>query len=103
IGPDRIDDGDRPSAHRGNVGDVDHGAAPARKPRIAGDEFVHETFDGEQQIAVAVRYRGAVVADRDRVVTRQTERLSHRRDVALGGDTAGVAEPLGEGGYGERA
>ena len=64
--PDRIDHGDRPPAHGGNVRDVHHDAAPSGKPRIARDELVHEAFDREQQKAVAVRDRGAIVADRRR-------------------------------------
>ena len=54
-----------PSAHRGDVGDIDHGAAPAGEPWIAGDEFVHEAFDGEQQIAIAVGDSSTIVADRN--------------------------------------
>ena len=38
-----------------------------------GHELVHEAFDGEQQIAVAVGDRGAVVADRDRRRRRKPE------------------------------
>ena len=70
VGPDRIDDRDRPAAHRGDVGEVDHHAAPAGEPGVGGDEFVDEAFDGEQQIAVAVRNRGAIVADRNRGAAR---------------------------------
>ncbi len=101
--PDRVDHGDGPAAHRGNVGDVDHHPAPAGEPGIAGDELVHEAFDGEQQKAVAVGDRGAIVADRDGRRARQTEPLGHGRDVALGFEAAPIAQRRGQLAEGRRA
>ena len=76
VGPDRVDHGERPAAHRRDVGEIDHHAAPAGEPGIGGDESVEETLDGEQQMAVGVGNRRAIVAD------------AHGR--------AGEAEPLGD-------
>ncbi len=53
-----------------------HQPANQGSPR---DELVDKTFDREQQIAVAVRDRGAVVADRNDVVAGQTERRAPPR------------------------
>ena len=77
--PNGIDHRDRPSAHGGDVGDVDHDAAPAREPRIAGHELVHEAFNGEQQVTVAVRDRRTVVADRNGRAGRHAEPRCDRR------------------------
>ena len=96
IRPDRIDDGDRPAAHRGDIRDVDHHPAPAGKPWVGGDEFVDEAFDGEEQVAVAIRDRRAVVADRNRRRRREAELLGDRPDVGLRGKATRVAQRLRE-------
>ena len=50
---------------------------------IARDELVHESFDREQQEAVAVGDCRAVVADRDDGVGRQRQPRGDRGNVAL--------------------
>ena len=94
--PDRIDDRDRPAAHRGDIRDIDHRPAPAGEPWVGGDEFVDEAFDREEQIAVAVRDRRTVVADRDRRRRREAELLGDRPDVGLRGKATRVAQRLRE-------
>jgi len=70
--------------------------APSGKPRIAGDELVHEAFDGEQQEAVAIRDCRAVVAKRDGGRARQPKPLRDRRDVALRTKAAAGAQARGK-------
>ena len=88
-GPDRIDHRDRPSAHGGDVGDIDHDAAPAGEPRIAGHELVHEAFDGEQQDS---RRRPGSRRNRRRPATAESARHASRAATAamslLRGDAA---------------
>ncbi len=92
VGPDGIDDRGRPAAHGGDVRQVDHDRAPAGEPRIGGHEFVDEAFDGKEEIAVAVRDRRAIVADRTSSRRRAGEGLRRERDVALRGEAAAFAQ-----------
>ena len=94
--PDRIDDGDRPAAHRSNVGDVHHHAAPAREPRIGSDEGVDESFDRKQEMPVAIGNGGAVVADWNRR-SRKAEARRDDSNLSLGSQAKAVARRLREG------
>src|SRR4029077_21200741 len=71
---------------------VDHDAAPARKPRVGSDELVHEHFDREQQIALAVRDCGTIVADRNGMADRHAQPRHRCRNVPLGRDAVAYAE-----------
>src|SRR4029077_4875220 len=94
VGPERIDDGERPPAHSGDIRDVDHYAAPAGKPRIARAEFVHKTFDCKERITVAVRDGRTIVADGHRLVCGYFQATRHGCDISLGCQALAVAKPL---------
>ena len=101
--PQGVDHGDRASAHGRDVADIDHHPAEAGEIRIGGHEPVHEPFDGEEEVAVAIGNRGAIVAQGhgERTVA-QAEPPDHRVDVAFMGEAAPVSEmsrDLGEGLY----
>ena len=92
LGPDRVDDRERPAAHRRDIGEVDHHAAPSGEPGIGGDKGVDKALDGEQQMAVAVGNRGAIVADRN-CGAAQSEAFGDDADIGLGGEAGAVAQP----------
>ena len=78
----RVHHRERPSPHGGDVGKVDHDAAPAGEIRLAHNEGGQEALDGEQQPAVAVRDRGAIVADAHGAAG-QSQRFDDGSDVLL--------------------
>ena len=97
IGPHRIHHGHRSAAHRRHIGEIDHHAAPAGKPGIGGDEFVHEPFDGEEQIAVAIRYRGAIIPHRHGTGAGYAEPRGDLANVAFGGQARARPQRSGQG------
>ena len=81
-GPERVDHRGRAAAHGRDIAEVDHHAAIAGEPGLGRHEGVDEAFDREKRVAVAVRDRGAVVADRNRR-RFEAERRDRTRDIAL--------------------
>ena len=59
--------------------DIDHHAAPAGEPWVGGDEGVDEALDRKQEMPVAIRNRGAVVADGNRRARRARGAPRRRR------------------------
>ena len=94
--PQGIDHGDRPSAHGGNVGNIDHDPAIAGEPGFAGDEFIEEALDGEEKVTIAVRNGGAIVADRNRRRPAKAEGFHHGIDIALMAKALGLGQAAGE-------
>ena len=86
--PDGVYNGDGAAAHGGDVGDVHHDAAPPGEPGIGGDKLIDETFDRQQQVAVSVGDRGAIVADTDGIARGEAQLVRDARDIGLCGDTA---------------
>ncbi len=98
VRPDGIDHRDRPAAHCGDIGNIHHHAAPAGKPRLGRDEFVHEAFDGEKQIAVAVRQGCAVVSHRN-VAAGKAKGAADRADIGFRSNAGRCCKSCRKGGY----
>ena len=96
IRPHSVDHGERATAHRRYVGDVDHHPAPAGEPRVTGHELIHEALDGEQKVAVAVRDRRAVVAHRHGAGAIEAEARGGEADIGLGLQAVAGAERVGK-------